>query len=75
MDNIERNNTWKLIDQPKGIKPLDFKWIFKAKTDGVGNVQKYKGRLVAREDFQIPGINYFETFALVVKWALAANRK
>lgn len=31
MTAIERNNTWKLVDPPPGIKPIGVKWVFKTK--------------------------------------------
>jgi hypothetical protein len=30
-DSIQRNKTWKLIDLPKGKKPISAKWVFKVK--------------------------------------------
>jgi len=35
MKVIERNNTWELVDSPKGITPIEVKWIFKTKFNEV----------------------------------------
>jgi len=45
---IEKNNTWELVDLPKGILPIDVKWIFKTKLNESGQIKKYKARLVAK---------------------------
>ncbi|KAK8586408.1 hypothetical protein V6N13_010001 [Hibiscus sabdariffa] len=50
MDSMSENQVWTLVEPPEGIKPIGCKWVFKKKTDMDGNVQTYKGRLVAKED-------------------------
>ncbi|KAK8715402.1 hypothetical protein V6N13_042736 [Hibiscus sabdariffa] len=65
MDSISSNQVWTLVEPPEGIKPIGCKWVFKKKTDMDGNVQTYKGRLVAKGFRQIHGIDYDETFSPV----------
>nr|KYP45023.1 Copia protein [Cajanus cajan] len=48
IDSIKENNTWTLVDLPKGAKLIDCKWIFKRKYNLVGYIEKYKARLVAK---------------------------
>ncbi|KAL4376093.1 hypothetical protein GQ457_02G027120 [Hibiscus cannabinus] len=48
MDSMSENQVWTLVEPPEGIKPIGCKWVFKKKTDMNGNVQTYKGRLVAK---------------------------
>ncbi|KAK8564677.1 hypothetical protein V6N12_058260 [Hibiscus sabdariffa] len=48
MDSMSENQVWTLVEPPEGIKPIGCKWVFKKKTDMDGNVQTYKGRLVAK---------------------------
>jgi len=31
VDSIKKNNTWTLVDLPRGEKPIGCKWIFKKK--------------------------------------------
>ncbi|KAL4383198.1 hypothetical protein GQ457_15G019300 [Hibiscus cannabinus] len=51
MDSMSDNQVWTLVEPPEGIKPIGCKWVFKKKTDMDGNVQTYKGRLVAKVAF------------------------
>ncbi|KAK8686057.1 hypothetical protein V6N13_125084 [Hibiscus sabdariffa] len=63
MDSMSDNQVWTLVEPPEGIKPIGCKWVFKKKTDMDGNLQTYKGRLVAKRYRQVHGIDYDETFS------------
>ncbi|KAK8521659.1 hypothetical protein V6N12_031550 [Hibiscus sabdariffa] len=65
MDSMSENQVWTLVEPPEGIKPIGCKWVFKKKTDIDGNVQTYKGRLVAKGFRQIHGVDYDEAFSPV----------
>ncbi|KAK9043534.1 hypothetical protein V6N11_071870 [Hibiscus sabdariffa] len=65
MDSMSEKQVWTLVEPPEGIKPIGCKWVFKKKTDMDGNVQTYKGRLVAKGFRQIHGVDYDETFSPV----------
>ncbi|KAK8667494.1 hypothetical protein V6N13_007643 [Hibiscus sabdariffa] len=65
MDSMSENQVWTLVEPPEGTKPIGCKWVFKKKTDMDGNVQIYKGRLVAKGFRQIHGVDYDETFSPV----------
>ena len=43
------------------------KWVFKTKLKEDGTIDRYKARLVARGFSQIPGLDFGETFSLVIK--------
>jgi hypothetical protein len=64
---LQRAETWKLVDAPQGANVVGSKWVFRAKKDAAGNVVRYKARLVAQGFSQIPGIDYFDTFAPVAR--------
>ena len=68
MDSIHQNGTWILESLPRGRQPLSTRWVFKAKQNAEGKVIKCKARLVVRGCEQRQGLDYEETFALVVKW-------
>ncbi|KAL4323733.1 hypothetical protein GQ457_11G029180 [Hibiscus cannabinus] len=65
MDSMSENQAWTLVEPPEGINPIGCKWVFKKKTDMDGNVQTYKGRLVAKGFRKIHGVDYDETFSPV----------
>ncbi|XP_059668866.1 uncharacterized mitochondrial protein AtMg00810-like [Cornus florida] len=44
----EKNDTWELATLPKEQKAIDVKWVYKAKKNANGEVEKYKARLVAK---------------------------
>ncbi|GKD61015.1 ribonuclease H-like domain-containing protein [Tanacetum coccineum] len=67
MEALFRNNTYVLADLPPGRKAIGFKWIWKIKYKYSGEIDRYIARLVAKGFGQREGIDYEETFSLVVK--------
>lgn len=65
--SIEKNNTWTLVELPRGFKPIGLKWVFKIKRNADGSISKYKARLVAKGYVQQHGIDYDEVFAPVAR--------
>jgi hypothetical protein len=66
MNSLHKNNTYELVELPKGKKALRNKGVFKLKKDGKKLV-KYKARLVVKGFNQKQGIDFDEIFSLVVK--------
>ena len=64
---IERNDTWELIDLPKGHKIIGVKWVYKTKLKENGEIDKHKARLVAKGYKQEYSVDYTEVFALVAR--------
>ncbi|KOM27543.1 hypothetical protein LR48_Vigan437s000300 [Vigna angularis] len=67
IEAIKKNDTWELASLPKGHKAIGVKWVYKAKKDSKGEVQRYKARLVAKGYSQRAGIDYDEVFAPVAR--------
>ncbi|GKD40254.1 retrovirus-related pol polyprotein from transposon TNT 1-94, partial [Tanacetum coccineum] len=67
MNEFERLKVWELVPRPDKVMVITLKWIYKVKLDELGGILKNKARLVARGYLQEEGINFEESFALVVR--------
>lgn len=67
MGTQEKNQTWDLVDLPRGKVLVGCRKVFVIKHKADGSVERYKARLVAKGYRQTFGIDFQETFALVVK--------
>ena len=56
IQSIERNHTWSLTALPIGAKAIGVKWIYKTKLNELGEVDKYKARLVVKGYAQEYGV-------------------
>jgi Reverse transcriptase (RNA-dependent DNA polymerase) len=68
--------TGELTEAPKGANIVSLKWVFHAKKDAAGIVVHHKAHLVVQGFSQVPGVDYFDTFAPIAKltsiWAILA---
>ena len=67
---LMENNTWELVELPKGRKAIGCKWVFHVKYDGNGEVERFKGKLVAQGFSQNCGTDYEETSSPVARFSL-----
>ena len=67
MDQLQKLGTFTLEPLPPDRSAIASKWVFRIKRNDFGNISRYKARLVAKGFSQIPGIDFDETFAPVVR--------
>ncbi|GJT87072.1 ribonuclease H-like domain-containing protein [Tanacetum coccineum] len=65
MNALLRNGTWYIVELPKGRKAIGSKWIYNIKYQSIGEIDRFKARLVAQGFGQKKGIDYEETFFVV----------
>jgi len=68
ISSLLENQTWELKTLPEGQPIVSCRWVFKLKLESDGTIKRYKARLVARGFSQTKGIDYFETFAPLVRY-------
>ncbi|GKA66458.1 retrovirus-related pol polyprotein from transposon TNT 1-94 [Tanacetum coccineum] len=61
------NDVWELVPQPKNMKIIRTKWVFRNKLDKNGVVSHNKARLVVQGYNKKNGIDYDETYAPVAR--------
>jgi hypothetical protein len=64
---IEKNDTWELVQRPKIKNVIDTKWVFSNKLNENGDVTRNTDRLVCKGYAQIEGIDFEETFSPVAR--------
>ena len=64
---MKMRNVWDIIDPPENACLVSTQWTFTNKYNADGNLIARKARLVAKGFTQIPGVDFFETYASVVR--------
>ena len=62
-----QNGTWELVPPSPSQNIIGCKWVFKRKLKSDGLLDRYKARLVAKGYHQRSGLDFADTFSLVVK--------
>ena len=65
-DALQRNHTGRLVDPPHGANIVIGKWVFKHMFNPDGTLERHKARWVVCGFTQQPGVDFGETFCLVV---------
>ena len=67
MDSLEKRKVFgHVVPTPNDLKPVGYKWVFVRKRDDKNEIARYKACLVAQGFSQRPGIDYDETYSLVM---------
>ena len=66
MNSLKRNGTQEIVKLPRDKRTMGCKQVFMIRYQANESIDRYKARLVAKGLTQIYGIDYQETFALVV---------
>ena len=69
MNSMKSNQDWDLVDLPRSRKTIGNKWVLNIKRKVDETINIYKARLVAKGYTQQKGIDYEETFSLVVRFS------
>ena len=64
--SIMKNNVWEVVSRPEGKFVVSSKWIFKIKHATNSSIEIYKVRFVPNRFSQKEGIDYEETFLLLL---------
>jgi hypothetical protein len=67
MDSTSYNWTWQLYELPPEKKPTTTRWFYKILNGSSGKPSKFKARLMARGCEQKEGLDFQETFTVVIK--------
>ena len=68
MNSLKENGVYELVDRPNGKKVVKSKWVLRVKTNEKVEVEKYKGRVVAKGYSQVEGVDYDQTFCPTVRF-------
>ena len=67
MDVLTDNGTWDLVRLPARKKTIGCRWVFIVKVNLDGSLARLKALLVAKGYAQTYGVDYFDTFSLLLR--------
>ena len=68
ISTLEPMGAQETVDQDDSMNFIDQTWALKCKLYSDGLIIKFKARFCARDDKQLEGIDFFETYSPVVQW-------
>ena len=69
LHSLSEHGVFELCELPAGCRPLPAKWVLKIKRGAQGEIERFKARYVAKGFEQVYGVEFFETWAPVGKYA------
>jgi Reverse transcriptase (RNA-dependent DNA polymerase)/Pol polyprotein, beta-barrel domain/gag-polypeptide of LTR copia-type/GAG-pre-integrase domain len=67
MDALAKNKTFKWVEKPADRQTVGSRWVFKIKRDSSGDITGYRARVVAKGYTEVPGVDFFETYAPTIR--------
>lgn len=58
LQNLESKGTWTEVKRPEDRAFIESRWVLKVKRDALGEIIKFKARLVAQGFLQVPGVDF-----------------
>ena len=68
MSALRRTGTYDVVNRPVGRKIVGSKWVYKIKRLADNSIERYKARGVAQGFSQVPGQDFDEVYAPVVRY-------
>jgi len=68
VEAMQLTRSYELVPRPPNANVIDSKWVWKKKLTLHGRVKRFRARLTARGFKQIKDLDYFETFAPVMRY-------
>ena len=69
LHSLSAHGVFELCELPAGCRPLPAKWVLKIKRGARGEIERFKARYVAKGFEQVHGVDFFETWAPVGRYA------
>uniref|UniRef100_A0A2N9IH28 Reverse transcriptase Ty1/copia-type domain-containing protein n=1 Tax=Fagus sylvatica TaxID=28930 RepID=A0A2N9IH28_FAGSY len=66
-DALQKQGTWSLVTPLPNKNVVGCKWLYKLKHNSDRTIARYKARLIAKGFHQQQGVDFGETFSLVIK--------
>ncbi|KAG8490916.1 hypothetical protein CXB51_014727 [Gossypium anomalum] len=70
LEMIHKNDTWNLVDRPDHKKVIGVTWVFRAKYNADGSLNKYKARLVVKGYARLDTIKLLFALAAQKQWRI-----
>jgi len=67
-DSLLLNRVFDLVELPRHANLIGCRWVFAKKLNSNGEVKRFKARLVAKGYKQIAEVDYYDTFAAVMRY-------
>ena len=67
LNDLLKQKVWDLVPKPPNRLVLKGRWVYRTKTDHLGNIIKYKSRWVCKGFQQKYGLDYIDTWANTIR--------